>query len=172
MGRKKVERDEDLCFIGCQVSRQEKERIVREAHSKRMTVSDLIRSRIVEDKGTDRPEVEITPLLSVNDISRYLNLSIRAARRLCMNGEIECSRVNGKYMIKQEAVDRFLVERQVMTTERSDYLTTAEAAREATVTIQTITNWIHAGKLKAIRPGGTYRILKSDLHRFLGDEEA
>ena len=55
-----------------------------------------------------------------------------------------------------------------MTEDKSKALSTGQVARYCYVTSYTIVNWIKSGRLKAHRTaGGQYRVLVSDLRRFL-----
>jgi excisionase family DNA binding protein len=52
-----------------------------------------------------------------------------------------------------------------------EVLTVREVAEILRVAIRTVRELIKAKKLKAVRVGKEYRILKSELERFLGQEE-
>jgi excisionase family DNA binding protein len=52
--------------------------------------------------------------------------------------------------------------------ERTQALSTGQAARFCFVTAETVLNWIHAGRLKAQRTaGGQFRVLVEDLRAFM-----
>jgi excisionase family DNA binding protein len=53
----------------------------------------------------------------------------------------------------------------------SKFRSPQEVANELGVDIQTIRRWIHAGRLKAYKPGKEYRIRESDLEEFLRARE-
>ena len=46
-------------------------------------------------------------------------------------------------------------------------LSVAEAARELGVIPRTVLNWIHAGRLQALRPGRNFQIPQSEIARLL-----
>ena len=55
---------------------------------------------------------------------------------------------------------------------RTTYLSAQEVADELAVDVQTVRRWIHAGDLRAVKPGKEFRIKEGDLEGFLGASEA
>ena len=48
-----------------------------------------------------------------------------------------------------------------------EYLTIKEITTELKVSDETVYRWIRAGKLKAVRAGGNWRVERAELDRFL-----
>ena len=55
--------------------------------------------------------------------------------------------------------------------EKDDVLTTDEAIEYLKISKPTFLKYIHLGKIKAIKAGKGWRILQSELYRFLRGEE-
>lgn len=55
---------------------------------------------------------------------------------------------------------------------RTTYLSVQELAEELAVDVQTVRRWIHAGDLRAVKPGKEFRIREGDLEEFLEAREA
>lgn len=52
-----------------------------------------------------------------------------------------------------------------------NYLTTEEIAAELRIDVSTVRGWLRSGKLRSIRAGRQYRILRSDYEAFLKTRE-
>jgi excisionase family DNA binding protein len=51
------------------------------------------------------------------------------------------------------------------------YMAAQDVADELGVDVQTVRRWIHAGRLRAFKPGKEYRIRETDLEKFLASRE-
>lgn len=123
--------------------------------------------RIVRGMAERRLVVTEPRLLTLADVAEALGASESWVRNLIRSGELRAIRIGGRGVLR---VDRGALTRyQSRLTLDDDLLRVTDAARELGVARQTIINYIHSGRLRALRAGNRWLVSAADVAALAGD---
>jgi excisionase family DNA binding protein len=105
-------------------------------------------------------------LLTVAQVAKLLKLSTQTIYNRVRDGSLAHTRVGRVVRIRREDLEALGAAVGATSTE-ADLLTVAEVAGLLQLNVQTVRNWIIAGKLPAVHVGRRVRIMRSELDAIL-----
>ena len=148
------------------VTDEEKEIVKRNAKELGMTVSDYMRSRIINSDVPQRARYdEGEAFLTLQEFAKLISVSRSKAREICIQNKITFHMIDGRhYRIRKADADRYLkntrIARKIKDETLEPLLTVQEVAARYRVTPQTVDTWIKKGKMKAHRIDGKHMRIK------------
>ncbi|MBI4712306.1 MAG: helix-turn-helix domain-containing protein [Planctomycetes bacterium] len=107
-------------------------------------------------------------MLTVKDVCERLNVSRRTVYRLLQSGKLSAKRISGQWRFEHQDVDKLLTYKTpAKYVARPDLMSLNAVCAYLGLSRFTIYRLIEAGKLPAVKSGGRWRFIQSEVRQFL-----
>lgn len=161
------------CYIGMQVTEEQKKQIQEAAKEANLTVSGYLRHLTFENENiAPKEKRSFDSLLTLTEFAQMIKVSRTTARKIVRSGEVDhITLPNKRYRISRASAEAFKLRTKWVydsdDSRQGKLLTLTEAARFLNLSQQTVSRHVRSGRIKAYLLGKRYRFKAEDLEAFL-----